>query len=358
MSITEKSYGYFVWFLTYYARPMTIILIGILFWNIQVALYKLKLVAEAILYLLFCNDKSWKRDPDPAMFFDSPDHKDIIMKKTIIFVRHGESTWNETFNKGNHRSAVIFLVFFIPNLIKALLYELYFFISGKMDSWFYDAPLSHLGLNQAEKLQKFLKNNSGMTSREKELIAIMRGENGAPSSRIMSSSLRRALSTVALSFQERLNRRPTDTILIHPALQEISRNPDTLCITPAQAPVTASWIDRECSKCNFQSIFSGRTDMSLHKGNKPITTNGLKRMKEFNKYVFSQRVDSFVVGGHSIWFRSFFKEFLPYSSDHVAKKRKIINAGCVGFTLMKISTPQGDRYMVDQSSITVIYGGF
>jgi hypothetical protein len=232
------------------------------------------------------------------------------------------------------------------------------FFCSPNSSWFYDAPMSHLGLDQGEKLQKFLKKNSGMTSREKEMIAIIRGEPSAPSSRILSSPLRRALSTVAIGLQERLNRRPSDTIIVHPSLQEISRNPDTLSITPAQAPVTASWIDRESKQCNFQEIFSARTDMSLHKGNKPLTTNGLKRMKEFNKYIFSQRAESFVVGGHSIWFRSFFKEFLPYMSDHVSKKRKIINCGCVGFVMMKVSTPNGDKFMVDPESITVIYGGF
>ena len=225
-------------------------------------------------------------------------------------------------------------------------------------SWFYDSPLSHLGIDQVEKLHHFLQQNSGMTTREKELIAIMRGDPQTPSSKLLSSSLRRALSTVALCFQERMKRRPNDTIFVLPSLQEISRNPDTLSITPAYTLVTASWIDRESTACNFQEIFTNRTDMSMHSGNKPVNTNGLKRMKEFCKYVFSQRTEAFIVGGHSIWFRSFFQNFLPYDVDHVAKKRKIVNAGAVGFTLMKVSTPQGDKYMIDPESVTVVYGGF
>ena len=56
-----------------------------------------------------------------------------IQRKTIYFVRHGESTWNDTFNKGKHRSVIVFVLGFIPNLIKALLYELYLLLSGKMD---------------------------------------------------------------------------------------------------------------------------------------------------------------------------------------------------------------------------------
>jgi hypothetical protein len=139
MTLLETLETHLSWFLTNYGRPMIIILIGILFWNIQVALYKLKLVAEAVLYLLFCNDKSWKKDPDPATFFDpilkgdNAQQKEAVMRKTVIFIRHGESTWNETFNKGSHRSAPVFVLGFIPNLIKAVLYELFLFISGKMD---------------------------------------------------------------------------------------------------------------------------------------------------------------------------------------------------------------------------------
>lgn len=56
-------------------------------------------------------------------------------KKTIYFVRHGESTWNDTFNKGSHRSALVFVIGFIPGMIKAILYELYLVLSGKMDRY-------------------------------------------------------------------------------------------------------------------------------------------------------------------------------------------------------------------------------
>ena len=139
-----------------------------------------------------------------------------------------------------------------------------------------------------------------------------------------------------------------------------SRNPDTLSITPAHTQVTASWIERTSQLCDFQGIFNNQTDMSLHIGNKPITTNGLKRMTEFCEFAFSGVVneDHLIVGGHSIWFRSFFKTFLPYQVDHVSKNRKIVNAGVVAFTLMKLPTPKGNKYMVDPKSIQVLYGGF
>lgn len=227
-----------------------------------------------------------------------------------------------------------------------------------MTSWFYDSPMSIFGIQQVENLHKFLSSNAGTNDREKELISILRGEKDAPSSKIVTSCLRRAASTVAASLRGRLQRRPNDSIAVVPALQEISRNPDTLIITPGKQQITASWIEKESIVCDFQAIFDRRFDMSLHKGNKPIDTNGLKRMNEFCKYVFSQSENVIICGGHSIWFRSFFRTFLPHNSEHQAKTKKIVNAGCVGFTLMSTSTTQGYKYQIDVDSITVAYGGF
>ena len=70
-------------------------------------------------------------------------------------------------------------------------------------------------------------------------------------------------------------------------------------------------------------------------------------------------MDHVIVGGHSLWFKSYFQNFLPFSSNHVAKQKKIINGGVVAFDLVKVTTTQyGDKYMVDPNSIKVVYGGF
>lgn len=101
--------------------------------------------------------------------------------------------------------------------------------------------------------------------------------------------------------------------------------------------------------------------MSYHRGNKPIDTNGLKRMMEFNTEVFSSTLpeDYIIVGGHSIWFRSYFREFLPNGSDFVGKKKKIVNCGAVKFDLWKTSTDDGKfMFMIDEKSVSVVYGGF
>jgi hypothetical protein len=100
--------------------------------------------------------------------------------------------------------------------------------------------------------------------------------------------------------------------------------------------------------------------MSLHAGNKPLNTNGLKRMDEFCEFLYSPSVkeDHIIAGGHSIWFRSFFQTYLPYSVNHQSKTRKIKNGGVVTFELLKVNTNSGSRFMIDPKTIKVVYGGF
>jgi len=341
-----------------FVQLVIFVFIALCLYNYETFIYKTKLTLQGIVYLLFCNDKGYKKGKIAEDLFKS----DKVEKKTVIFVRHGESTWNDTFNKGSHRSTAQFIIGYIPGLIKAICYEIYLLVTGRMDSWFYDSPLSYLGLGQVDQLNAFIsKEPVGVTKKEEELIKILRGDTKVPPSKIVCSSLRRALSTMAGGFQFRLKNNPDEKILVHPSLQEISRNPDTLSITPKFTQVTASWIDKDSTICDFQTIFNKQLDMTKHFGNKPLDTNGLKRMNSFCDFVFSADVeeDYVIAGGHSIWFRSFFRAFLPETSTHVSKKRKVVNTGCVAFTLMKATTPNGTiEYMIDESSISVIFLGF
>lgn len=154
--------------------------------------------------------------------------------------------------------------------------------------------------------------------------------------------------------------RPQEKILVIPVLQEISRNPDALSITPAHAQIHASWMEKTSDVCDFQNIFTNQVDMSLHIGNKPIGTNGLKRMNLFCDFLFSPSVteEYVIVGGHSLWFRSFFQTFLPFASDHISKQKKMVNGGVVAFVFVKANTKYGPRYMIDPKSMDVVYGGF
>jgi hypothetical protein len=228
-------------------------------------------------------------------------------------------------------------------------------------SWYVDSPLSQLGLSQVNDLAQFLK-SPAVDGPEGVHLAILRADPDAPRSKLVSSNLRRAVSTVAGGWRDRLARRPMDKILIVPALQEISHNPDTLSLTPPHTPIQASWLEQQqqYAQCEFQDIFTSQTDMSLHTGNKPLHTNGLKRMLEFCEFVFSGSIkeEYIIVGGHSIWFRCFFNLFMPYSVSHVSKTKKLVNGGIVVFELMKAETKRGPKYMIDPKTIQVVYGGF
>jgi hypothetical protein len=133
-----------------------------------------------------------------------------------------------------------------------------------------------------------------------------------------------------------------------------------LSITPAHTPIQASWVDKTSKICDFQATFTNQFDMSLHTGNKPLNTNGLKRMNEFCDFVFSPSVkeEYVIAGGHSLWFRCFFQSFLPFNFGHISKKKKMVNGGVVAFEILKTKTKSGPKYMIDPKSVSVVYGGF
>jgi hypothetical protein len=124
-----------------FVRPTVILVCAMLLFNLPTLIYKIRMLLQGILYFIFCNDKSWKKPQDPAVVVtpllekekETGDTDPSLERKTVYFVRHGESTWNDTFNKGSHRSALAFAIGFIPGLIKSILFELYLILSGKLD---------------------------------------------------------------------------------------------------------------------------------------------------------------------------------------------------------------------------------
>lgn len=72
-----------------------------------------------------------------------------------------------------------------------------------------------------------------------------------------------------------------------------------------------------------------------------------------------RRKESTVIAtGHSLYFRSFFQTFLPRSTEHISKKKKMVNAGTVAFNISKAMHEGKPVYRIDPESITVVYGGF
>lgn len=115
-------------------RPVLILVCAMLLFNLPTVVYKARMAIRGVLYFVLCWDKSYKLPQDPGAIFGPHLSQGLpVERKTVYFVRHGESTWNDTFNKGSHRSLAAFVVGFIPGLIKAVLYELYLLLSGKMD---------------------------------------------------------------------------------------------------------------------------------------------------------------------------------------------------------------------------------
>ena len=145
-------------------------------------------------------------------------------------------------------------------------------------------------------------------------------------------------------------------MLILPELQEISRNPDANSIIPPFGTVVPAWTDPDY----VRPILKKHVDTSMHTGNKPVDSNGLKRMQAFCQVAFDDiDNDCIVACGHSLWYRSFFRTYLPREYDHVAKRKKLVNGGCVGFQLKCVTTlDNGKQFMIDPASITVLHGGF
>jgi hypothetical protein len=136
----SSNFGDTLSLLSTFVRPAVILFCAMLLFNLPTLIYKIGMFLRGILYFLLCNDKSWKKPQDPFIVvgpkleLEKSSDEDLgIERKVIYFVRHGESTWNETFNKGSHRSALVFAIGFIPGLVKSLLFELYLILSGKLD---------------------------------------------------------------------------------------------------------------------------------------------------------------------------------------------------------------------------------
>jgi Histidine phosphatase superfamily (branch 1) len=191
---------------------------------------KLSLFATSIHYLLFCQDKNFtlpeERHIPHFSSISATENDPALSKRTILFLCSEASTGNHVFDKGNGRSSFTFLFYFIPNFMYALSMEFYFFLTAQAnESWFIDSPLSTKGVQQAQTLQSILRDTTleYLTPSERALWTMLRD----PNTLCVSSNLRRAVSTAALVLPAK------NRIAIHAALQEISCNPDALCISPA-----------------------------------------------------------------------------------------------------------------------------
>jgi len=308
----------------------------------DVLLRKLGLYSRGAAMMLIGKDKKWKKKgrPDPAKVQGAADAR----TKRIIFIRHGESEWNLIFNVGPK-----VLVPF--KAVYALVRETLLFLRLDDDSVLYDSPLNEEGLKQARELNEVLE---ALTESDDARAALDR-----EASILCSSNLRRAAQTVALGLQSRLEANPDERVHCLSALQEISTNVDTLSVTPAlRAPQHLKGVPSHLASPE-------RWESSGNSGNKLLRGTGLQRMQAFSEWAFKRPEAAVVVGGHSLFFRSFFREFLPAGANPGdARGSKIANGGVVAFTLERGTVVgAGDeldqvQYRVIPESVTEVHLGF
>ena len=106
-------------------------------------LTKLFIYYDSLLFMIISKDSKGvgpKNNPDP----DNISQEQCLKKKRIIFIRHGESDWNNVFNKGFNPSLLV-------RLAKAMVQESFLFLSPSLDSVFIDSPLNFEGIEQVIK---------------------------------------------------------------------------------------------------------------------------------------------------------------------------------------------------------------
>jgi len=319
-------------------------------WVYFAAFYKWQVWSLASIFMFLSRDGRKRKIPDAGKLMKTERE---VASKTIIFVRHGESAWNEVFNKGKDLSMLY-------RLLKAIFMEVMMFL--KQDSWFIDSPLNRTGISQAQKLMMFLEGtNRNLDEKIMTLIPILRGEAGK--SLLVVSNLRRAISTMLVGFGSRLLRDQTENVVVLSNLQEISRNVDTYSLLPAHAdPQPCFTEEQQKEELDYVIDFYKRDRFIVkdNKGSKTIFGQcGTDRICDFARWCFdgSETIgkETIIVAGHSLYFRNFFRTFLPEDSDHVAKNSKLVNCGVVKFELVK---GNNNGYWIRDGSLMEVYGGF
>jgi len=230
-------------------------------------------------------------------------------KKTIYFVRHGQSEWNFMANRGI-KGFLWFPIYAIKEMLAIF----------SIDSYFYDSPLSELGRIQGMKIASELKKAN--TDELKELQSYCEKDDTL----FISSNLRRAISTVLYGFLPVFERKPLRLV---GKLQEMTRNVDGIALAAnpkTRPPCPAS------EKKDIAALYQ-LLEVSQYEGAKPLVQfkkDGLKRIFAFADFLLTDKAPVIVCGGHSIYFRTFFRIFYP-DNTHTCHKNKVANGGVVKF---------------------------
>jgi broad specificity phosphatase PhoE len=296
---------------------------------------KISCVKRGWQHLIFSNISAWKpkqraSDPNDYQWPEAPASEIFKTQRRIIFIRHGESDWNKVFNRGIDRGKTLFRMLFYP------IFEMLKFPMA--DSHFFDSPLSDLGRDQCEELAKFVGATQDIDMSQqgawKRDAADLRGEPGTRSV-IVTSQLRRAVSTTTIGLWPRL-KRTGERVLLLSSLMEQSRNFDCVPLSvPHEVPPLPDLADRIDEHPLGWNMF----DPSGNTGDKPIRSKekGFKRMEDFIEFCFQPELEgtTIIAVGHSLYYKRFFNCFLPHDLASKAKDCKLHNAAAVGLTLQR-----------------------
>ena len=190
-------------------------------------LFKSRLYARGIAHMVLSREKkNWPKQRGNGV----PVGNNIITKR-IVFIEHGESTWNQVFNRG-------FGYRFPFRLFEGVLTEVVGLLSRS--SFFFDAPLSDLGNLEAKKLRSFLTSKEdGPVGKDADALAGVKG-----TSILVTSNLRRAAQTMAVAFWDRVAV-TGEKIYVLSCLQEMARNVDTCALAGPGEPVPLRGLEEQ-----------------------------------------------------------------------------------------------------------------
>mmetsp|Transcript_6473 Transcript_6473/g.5716 ORF Transcript_6473/g.5716 Transcript_6473/m.5716 type:complete len:680 (+) Transcript_6473:943-2982(+) len=190
---------------------------------------------------------------------------------------------------------------------------------------------------------------------------------------VVTSNLRRAISTAVIALWDRFGANK-ECIHILPCLQELGMNVDTHTPILESSVPEVSNFEKTSKKLNVQKLtefYSSRLKVEQAMGSfgkKSLRESGQdtqQRLNFFCDWAFKKNdkngepYNTIIACGHSHWFRAFFKNFLPKPTQSMAGKRKLQNAGVVGFRMICNIGPENQRtYEIIERSITPIYRGF
>ncbi|KAL7702053.1 Histidine phosphatase superfamily (branch 1) [Lotmaria passim] len=264
----------------------------------------------------------------------------------IVFVRHGQSVWNSLFNSFN---------FGLPSrMVKAAIREFTDFFTNPFASCIIDSPLSSKGKKEAEDLASFMRTAKTKVSFD------------PASSVVVCSNLRRAMETALVGVSPRLTV-TKERIVVDSTLQEGSQNIDAQSFSTERGKIAPCTMGSITDPAKLGTVFNPY----LNAGNRIAGVDVYQRMDEFIAHLFgghgerslvpaaggsNAALQEVIVVGHSGYFRNFFRRFLPPSSTHVSKKKKLQNCAVV---MLEITRDQNSgEVAVDESTIKVLYKGF